>query len=220
LHDPFWEAVRGTGSVEIKLPFDIRDLEETAEQFVASLQPGHLDNLDEELQEKVLAPLGDLLTACTGNANLLRHLGRPLIEQTATYLGDLLPITDVAQVEFSAAETNGTDLGDRFRRVYEQAAPEAGAADEARSASFLLVPDSEAGKTLAAIAKKALPRLQAVFTPSPAEMTVCREGDNLSLAEFQQILNYARAAYQELAPQPPTSPHARFDVAEWLPLEP
>jgi hypothetical protein len=219
-YDPFWEAVRGTGSVEIKLPFDIRDLEETAAQFVASLQVGHIHNLDEELQQKVLAPLGDLLSACTGNANLLRHLGRPLIEQTATYLSDLLPITDVAQVEFSAAEAKGIDLGDRFRKVYAQAAPEAGAADEARSAAFLLVPDSEAGRTLAATARQALPRLQPVFTPSPAEMTVCREGDNLSLAEFEQILTYSRRSYQELAPQPPTSPHARFDVAEWLPLEP
>jgi eukaryotic-like serine/threonine-protein kinase len=220
LHDPFWEAVRGTGSVEIKLPFDIPDLEETAEQFVSSLQPGHLDQLDEELQEKVLAPLGDLLSACTGNANLLRHLGRPLIEQAATFLGDLLPITDVAQVEFSAAETSGTDLAARFKAVYDHAAPEAGAGDEARSAAFLLVPDSDAGRSLANTARQSLPRLQPVFTPSPAEMTICREGDNLSLGEFQQILNYARRSYQEMAPQPPVSPHARFDVAEWLPLEP
>ncbi|HEY1381071.1 MAG TPA: tubulin-like doman-containing protein [Gemmataceae bacterium] len=220
LHDPFWEAVQGTGSVEVMLPFGIPDLEETAEQLVASLQPGHLQQLDEELQEKVLAPLGDLMTACTGNTNLLRHLGRPLIEQTALFLGALLPITDVAQVEFSAAENTGADLGERFQRVYAQAAPEAGPADDARSAAFLLVPDSDAGRTLALTAQRALPQLQRVYTPSPAEMTICREADNLTLAELQQILNYGRMAYQELAPQPPTSPHARFDVPEWLPLEP
>ena len=51
-------------------------------------------------------------------------------------------------------------------------------------------------------------------------MTVCREGDNLTLVELEEILNHARRAYQEMAPQPATSPHARFDVGEWLPLEP
>jgi len=220
LHDPFWEAVQGTGSVEIMLPFGIPDLEETAAQFVASLQDGHVTQLDQELQEKVLAPLGDLLSACTGNTNLLRHLGRPLIEQTVAYLGDLLPITDVAQVEFSAAEAKGIDLVERFRQVYSQAAPEVASPDDSRSAAFMLVPDSEAGRTLAHKAQRAIPRLQAVFTPSLAEMTICREGDNLTLSELQQILNYGRLAYQEWAPQPPVSPHARFDVPEWLPVEP
>jgi hypothetical protein len=220
LYDPFWEAVKRNNSVEVILPFGIPDLEETAQQFVSSLQAGHLRQLDEELQEKVLTPLGNLLSACTGNSNLLRHLGRPLIEQSATFLGGLLPISDVAQVEFSAAESRGVDLAARFRHVYQQAAPESGPTDEARSAAFLLIPDSEAGRSLAVTAQRALPHLQPVFTPSPAEMTVCREGDNLSLTELEDILTHARRAYQELAPQPPTSPHARFDVAEWLPLEP
>src|SRR5262249_28670749 len=160
---------------EVKLPFDIPDLEETAEQLVASLQSGHLQQLDEELQERVLAPLGDLLTACTGNTNLLRPLGRPLIERTAIFLGGPLPITAVAEDECSAAQNTGADLGERFRRVYAQAAPEAGPADDARSAAFLLVPDSEAGRTLALTAQRALPQLQPVHTSSPAEMTICRE---------------------------------------------
>jgi serine/threonine protein kinase len=220
LVDPFWEAVKRNGSVEIILPFGIKDLEETAQQFVASLQHEHLRQLDEELQAKVLKPLGNLLTACTGNSNLLRYLGRPLIEQTATFLGSLLPISDVAQVEFSAVESGGADLGQRLRQVYNVAAPETGPLDEGRSAAFLLVPKSEAGSTLAKAAQQALPRLQPVYTPSLAELTVCREGDNLSLTELDDILNHPRRAYQELAPQPPTSPHARFDVAEWLPLEP
>ena len=172
------------------------------------------------MQAKVLKPLGNLLTACTGNSNLLRCLGRPLIENTATFLGSLLPISDVAQVEFTAVESGGVDLGQRLRQVYNVSAPEAGPLDENRSAAFLLVPKSEAGTALAAAAQKALPRLQPVFTPSLAELTVCREGDNLSLVELEDILNHPRRAYQEWAPQPPTSPHARFDVAEWLPLEP
>jgi hypothetical protein len=220
LLDPFWEAVKRSGSVEIILPFGIPDLEETAQQFVSSLQDGHLEQLDEELQAKALAPLGDLLSACTGNTNLLRYLGRPLIENTATFLGALLPISDVAQVEFTAVESGGADIGQRLRQVYGTAVPDAGPPEEGRSAAFLLVPETDAGRTLAQAAQRALPRLQPVYTPSPAEMTICREGDNLSLVELEEVLTHARRAYQELAPQPATSPHARFDVPEWLPLEP
>ena len=40
------------------------------------------------------------------------------------------------------------------------------------------------------------------------------------LEEFQKMLDLCRMSYQELAPQPATSPHARFDVLEWVPLEP
>jgi hypothetical protein len=51
-------------------------------------------------------------------------------------------------------------------------------------------------------------------------MTFCREQSGISQAEFQKMLDLCRMSYQELAPQPATSPHARFDVMEWVPLEP
>src|SRR5204863_1482424 len=114
LRDPFWEAVQGTATVEIVLPAGVTDLEQSALQFVDSLQADHWLQLDEELHAKVLAPLGNLVGACTGNTNLLRYLGRPLVDQTAQFLGHILPITDIAQVEFTKAQAQGTDLNLEF----------------------------------------------------------------------------------------------------------
>jgi hypothetical protein len=220
LRDPFWEAVQGTATVEIVLPAGVSDLEESAGQFVTSLQPEHWLQLDEELHAKVLAPLGNLLRACTGNTNLLRYLGRPLVEQTAQYLGALLPITDIAQVEFSKAQAQGTDLAAEFRKTFAGAAPVVGGQADHRQATYVLLPKSDAGRSIGQIAQQALPGVQVVQIAVQTELSVCREQDCLTLTELQQLLNLSRMAYQEKAPQPATSPHARFDIAEWLPLEP
>jgi serine/threonine protein kinase len=220
MRDPFWEAVQGTATVEIVLPAGVADLEQSADQFVDSLQAEHWLRLDEELHAKVLAPLGNLLSACTGNANLLRHLGRPLVEQSAQYLGGILPITDVAQVEFTKSQAQGADLAEEFRKTYAGAAPLLGGQADHRQTVYLLVPDSEAGRSLGQLAQQAIPSLHVLHTASPTELAICREQDCLTLTELQQLLKQSRLAYQEKAPQGPTSPHARFDVLEWMPLEP
>lgn len=220
LHDPFWEAVQGTETVEIVLPAGEADLEQSATQFVGSLRPEHWQQLDETLHAKVLAPLGNLLTACTGNTNLLRYLGRPLVEAAANYLADILPITDVAQVQYSAAQAGRLDLIEEFRQSDRASAPTLNAASPARQQAFLLVPDSEAGSDLARDAQAVIPGLQIVTTGAQTESTFVREQSALSIEELQQALRISRAAYEETASQPPVSSHARFDVLEWVPLEP
>ncbi len=48
----------------------------------------------------------------------------------------------------------------------------------------------------------------------------CREKDALTAEELEQILRPCRGAYEELAGAPPVSPHARFDIHDWTPLDP
>ncbi len=61
--------------------------------------------------------------------DLMRHLMAPLVSQAVDCLGNHLPITDVAQVEFSleeeAANRNqaGPDLNTRIQNYYDQAVP-------------------------------------------------------------------------------------------------
>jgi hypothetical protein len=217
--DPFWDAVQDSNQVRIVLPAGVTDLEQSADQFIQSLRPEHWRRLDEILQDEVLAPLGDLQAACTGSNDLLRHLGRPLVEQAAVYLGTVLPITDVAQVEYSAAGALNEAVADRLRVYCDSTVPTIGAADSKGQRAYLLVPDSEAGQRLGEEARAALPALQLVPVGSPTELTFCREQDCLSLAVLLRHLEPARVAYHELAPVPAISPHARFDVLEWLPLD-
>jgi eukaryotic-like serine/threonine-protein kinase len=219
-HDPFWHSVQSTSTVEVVLPGGVATLEESAAQFVDSLQNDHWFQLDQQLQDSVLAPLGNLVSACTGNMNLTKYMGSPLIENAAQFLGDILPITDVAQVQFSAARAQGHDVADECRKLHELAAPQVSANAMEGHAAYLLVPNSDEGKAIGDLARKALPHLAVVRTDTRTEMTFCREQAGISQSEFQKMLDLCRMSYQELAPQPATSPHARFDVLEWVPLEP
>ena len=49
-------------------------------------------------------------------------------------------------------------------------------------------------------------------------MTFCRE-TKLRAADVGETLHYCREAYEERSARPAPSPHARFDVLEWLPLD-
>jgi hypothetical protein len=48
---------------------------------------------------------------------------------------------------------------------------------------------------------------------------LCEQG-GLALEELKSLLQPCHAAYEAAAATPLTSPHARFDVVDWLPLEP
>jgi hypothetical protein len=218
-HDPFWHSVQTTPTVEVVLPGGVRSLEDSAEQFVDSLQPEHWLSLDEALQDHVLTRLGNVIAACTGNMNLTRHMGVPLVEEAAQYLADILPITDVAQVQFSAEVAGGADLGAHCRKLHSLAAPAVGG-DVGDQLTYLLVPDSDDGREFGDLAEQTVPGLRVLHGTATTELTFCRELAGFNLDEFRKLLDLSRTAYQASAPQPATSPHARFDVIEWVPLEP
>jgi hypothetical protein len=175
--------------------------------------------LDQSLQDGVLTALGGLHAACVGSGDLLRTLAQPLIEQASGSLGELLPVTDVAQVEFSAAAAAGSDIRDRVEAYFADAAPLIPGSSEYQSC-FLLVPASEAGKEFGEEAKLAKPALNLVRVPGQADLMFCREQGQLTIEELQRVFKQCRAAYEEVAPVPTLSPHSRFDIVDWTPLDP
>ena len=62
------------------------------------------------------------------------------------------------------------------------------------------------------------PDLTVIRASRANEVTFCRE-TRLRPADVGQTLHYCRESYEERAARPTPSPHARFDVVEWLPLE-
>src|SRR5262249_58491806 len=85
---------------------------------------------------------------------------------------------------------------------------------------FLVVPASEAGKRYGEEAKKAAQQLHLVTVPGQADLMFCREQTYLSVEDVQRVLHPCRPAYEEAAVTPPSSPHARADISDWLPLNP
>jgi hypothetical protein len=184
------------------------------------LKPEQWTHLDQALQVHVLSVLGGLHTACSGSSDLARNVGMPLVEQAATFLSELLPITDVAQVELAEAANLGKEAPLWIEDYLARATPLLTGKDPSRQTSYLLVPGSDAGKTLGEAACREIPALHLIRVPGQAHLLFCREQGFLGVEDLQNNFRHCRDAYQEKAMVPQASPHARFDVMDWMPLDP
>jgi hypothetical protein len=216
----YWATIRESDTARLVLPNGETDLERAALQFLQELRDEDWQQLGTMLQEQVLSPLGGLYHVCVTNADLARHLGRPLLSQITSVLGTMLPITDVAQVEFTATESGHVDLPSRIQEYYKGAAPVVAGKDAKRQHGFLLIPASDAGKAFGEEARQAVPELEIVRVAGQADLMCCREQGYLTPEELRPLLQACRQAYEETAVVPNQSPHARFDITDWVPLDP
>jgi hypothetical protein len=216
--DSFGTLFQGASTVQVVLPEGATTLEQAAMQCVLQVKPEDYVRLDEAIQTLVLAPLGGLHAICQKNSDLSRLMGGPLVEQTAAVLGDLLPVSDVAEAEISAATRKGQALSMRIKRIYDEAIPMVQPRGARYQTAYLLHPTSSASQRFAADARALIPDLEVVPSASHTDLTICREQGYLSSSDMNSLLASCRAAYEEAGNAPSASPHARFDIAEWLPL--
>jgi serine/threonine protein kinase len=242
----FWESIRESATARVVLPKDAADLEQAARRFLETLTAEQWTQLDQAIQDQVLAACGGLQKALLGTTDLMRHLLTPLLSQTADCLSSHLPITDVAQVEL-AVEDAGPDLAQRIHKYHSLAAAplrpirnkrrsgvyqtvtvggddrrDAGApaTPAGKEHGFLLVPASDAGKRYGEQAQDVLPGVHLVNVPGQADLMFCREQAELSLEDLDGILRACRDAYEASVNLPQSSPHARFDIQDWMPIDP
>ena len=83
---------------------------------------------------------------------------------------------------------------------------------------FLLVPNTAAGEKVALLVSHDTPGGQVLNTSRSNEVTFCREL-RLRPTDVREAVRYYRESYEERSHRPAPSPHARFDVVEWLPLD-
>jgi hypothetical protein len=218
--ESFWETIRESDTVRVVLPEGETDLERAASRFLTDLTADQWGQIDQALQERVLTPLGGLHHICVSSGDLLRSLAGPLTNNAGDCLGSLLPVTDVAEVEFSAAAGQKSDIRARSLTHFACAMPLMAGKDESKQQHYLLLPVSEAGKNLGDEAKQAVPTLHLVRVPGQADLMFCREQGNLTPEDLQRLLKNCRNAYKDLSALPAQSPHARFDITDWVPLDP
>ncbi len=127
--ESFWESIRESTTARVVLPEGVKDLDQAARRFLETLTAEQWTQLDQVFQDQVLSVRDGLQKALLSTTDLMRHLMAPLVSQAVHCLGNHLPITDVAQVEFSleeeAANRNqaGPDLNTRIQNYYDQAVP-------------------------------------------------------------------------------------------------
>jgi eukaryotic-like serine/threonine-protein kinase len=230
--EAYWEAIRQSATARVVLPEEESDLERAALRFLQKLTPAQWVELDQELNERVLVTQGGLHKACMAGGEMNRALTSPLMDEAARLLSEHLPIMDVAQIVISEfglfvepasvakPKTPNPELASPTKAYLDRAVPLLAAQDEANQHAFLLVPASPAGKALSEAVATALPDIKLVRVPGQSDLMFCREQGPLSLADLHRVVGACRRAYDALAAATQTSPHARFDVVDWLPLDP
>jgi hypothetical protein len=218
--EAYWDAIRESATARLVLPEGEDDMERAAEKFLKTIKREQWVHLDQAVQDQVLAPLGGLHKVCVTNSDLARALANPVLAQLATSLGNFLPITDVAGVEFSAAHVKKTDVSANIRNYYAQAAPLIIPRATEDQHGFLLIPASDPGKSFGEKAKNTVPTLELVLVTGQADLMFCREQGFMTAEDMRAYFKHCRQAYDDLSVVPNSSPHARFDITDWSPLDP
>jgi hypothetical protein len=148
-------------------------------------------------------------------------VGQDLEERIRAYHARAVPLlTPPASRARESASSGARARVDPAGRTVVESAPPVAQQGPRGEHSFLLIPASEAGKSYGELALKALSGIHLVNVPGQADLTFCREQGDLSLEDVEKLLAACRAAYAETAVVPQSSPHARFDIQDWVPLDP
>jgi hypothetical protein len=117
----------------------------------------------------------------------------------------------------STSRARKIDVSARIQEYHSRAAPACGPADEGRT--FVLVPETESGKEFAALIRRAVPAAVTIPVNGAAtDLMFCREQGNLRRDEIAALLAACQPPYYHSLANPAIAPHARFDVAEWMPI--
>ena len=211
------QTIHPTNTLNVVLPAGDTHIDRSAAKVVKGVKPQDVLRLEVALQKLVLEPRGGLVALCLLNADMSRTLVAPMVEQTTAFLSDLLPVTDVTDVEVSASRARKVEVSTRISDYHTRAAPSCGAGADAQS--FVLVPETDSGKAFAGVVKRTVPTALTIAVNGAAtDLMFCREHGHLLPSEVAALLSACQPAYYQALASPQTMPHARFDVSEWLPL--
>src|SRR4029453_802998 len=139
------QTLHPTNTLNVVLPAGETHIDRSANKLVKSVKPAGVLRLEIALQKLVLEPRGGLTALCALNADMSRTLVAPMVEQTTAFLSDLLPSTDVTEVESSNAQARKVELPTRIQDYHARSAPPCGS--EGDTQTFVLVPDTDSGKS-------------------------------------------------------------------------
>jgi len=211
------QTLHPTNTVQVVLPSGEKHIDRSVQRVLKSVGDSEKLRLENALQKLVLESRGGLAGLCRINADLFRTLIAPMIEQTTAFLGELLPVTDVTEVETTSARAIQEDLATRIGDYHERAHPPCESTAEVRT--FVIVPDSESGRSFAGEVRRTLPSTLTIpVSGSTTDLLFCSEQGCLEPSELTSLLSSCLPAYYQALASPQTNPHARFDVTEWMPI--
>jgi hypothetical protein len=211
------QTIHPTNTLNVVLPAGETHIERSAMKIVKATKPQDLLRLEVALQKLVLEPRGGLTALCVLNADMSRTLVAPMVEQTTAFLSDLLPVTDVTEVEVSTSRARKVEVSARIQEYHSRSVPSIGTGDQGQT--FVLVPETDSGKEFAGFVRRAVPvALTIPVNGAATDLMFCREHGNLRPDEVVALLEACQPAYYNALASPLSAPHSRYDVTEWMPL--
>jgi eukaryotic-like serine/threonine-protein kinase len=120
-------------------------------------------------------------------------------------------------VEVSTSRARKVEISTRIQDYHARSKPPCGS--EGDTQTFVLVPESDSGKSFAGVVKKVVPTALTITVNGAAtDLLFCREHGNLRPDEVAAMLSACMPAYYQALASPHSAPHARYDVTEWMPL--
>ena len=215
--DPSLASASTQGGDQVLLPFGESNIDWAAARFVMTVSGQQWMRLEEVLQSLVLAPLGGLHAICQRTGDLIGQLSDPLVDQTSAFLNQILEVADIAEGEFISSGKQA-DLVAMIMKCRESARPQI-PGDPKEQSEFLIIPTSKASSELAEELRPYLPTARILHAQGQtSDIIYCREQRCLSSDDLNDVLSHCRDAYVDMIKRPDNSPHSRFDVMEWLPL--
>ncbi|MDW8223976.1 MAG: tubulin-like doman-containing protein [Gemmatales bacterium] len=189
------------------------NLPEAVEYALADLPTDLLTKLDQRIQERLHQEATSLQRLCTSTGNSLIQLRQLLLSEIESYLHELWPQYDIAQL-LLVQEDAEKRLPALVRQLYESAEPGNKSFGVTAGRSFCLValPGSAPGYELAQQVRTSLPDDAVYLMGDPQEICIYREYVGIRLEDLPPMSSEARHAYEQICSLEHFTPHSRTDI--------
>jgi len=195
------------------------DFEDAVVQALRSIPGEALDQLDAACQARLEAELGGMRAIAAATGEHLRAVAKLMRGEAERFVEAHLPRCDAAELllERLARPETATD---ELLALFDEALPELASARAERELTLCAVPNSPAGKRLAAAFRAAIPAAVTACIPNPFEIVVYREKIGISLASLPQVGSLGKKGYEVACSLEHFTPHSRQDISAWSSFPP
>jgi serine/threonine protein kinase len=199
-------------SPSVLMPPGYQDIVQVSQTFSQSITPDDLDKIDNRLEkrlEKYYPQLAERFLSSDSN----RSLGQLILHELIDFLDQRLEMEDVIGLILKQDPDGSLTL----RQLHAQAKPDIMLQyeNQPEEATFLLLPDTPAGKTLGEAARHLFHGIQIIPVAKSDEVIMYRTLVGIQLEQLQVLNEAGQQAYQTAQAIEHFTTHARQDVQNW-----
>jgi serine/threonine protein kinase len=196
----------------VLMPPGYQDIVQVAHAFSQSITADDLEKIDNRIEKRLenyCPQLAERFLSSESN----RSLGQIILHELIDFLDQRLEMDDVIGLILKR-DADGISA---LRQLHTQAKPDIILPYESQTeeATFLLLPETQAGMTLAESARRMFPGIQIIPVAKSDEIVMYRTQLGIPLEQLQVLNEAGQQAYQTAQAIEHFTAHARQDVQNW-----